>query len=70
MEDLDQSIQQLESDPEIRAIKERLARLEAQIKAVVSEEAWHILLEWEETWAHYVTLCIGRLHPSSRPDAH
>lgn len=65
MEEFDQFLQQLENDPELVLIKDKLSLLEKQIKDVVSEEAWTYLLEWEETWAQYVTLCIQRLHPSS-----
>jgi hypothetical protein len=67
LEEVDQFLQQLENDPELQAIKDKLSLLEKQIKGVVSDEAWQYLLEWEETWAQYLTLCIQRLHPSSTP---
>lgn len=75
-EALDEFLQQLDDDPELQAIKARLSHLEAQIRSIASEEVWKYLLEWEEEWAHYVTICIRRLHAranasgasSSRPD--
>lgn len=63
MDEIDRFLEEMENDPELQAVKARLAKLEAKIRERVGEEAWELLLEWESEWAHYVTICTQRLYP-------
>ena len=63
MDEIDRFLEEMENDPELRAVKARLSKLEAQIREQVGAEAWELLLEWESEWAHYVTICTKRLYP-------
>ena len=63
MEEIERFLEAMENDPELRAVKARLTRLEVEIRRRVGEEAWELLLEWESEWAHYVTICTKRLYP-------
>ena len=68
MDALDRFMQQMESDPELKACKERLAVLEKKLKTRVNDEEWDLLLEWEAEWANYVAICTKRLYPVAYRD--
>ncbi|ASS76604.1 hypothetical protein CIG75_17620 [Tumebacillus algifaecis] len=59
---INRMLEQLDDDPELHVLQKQLSSLEEQIKTVVSEDAWDLVLEWEALWAQYVTICLEKLH--------
>ncbi|MBL0385112.1 hypothetical protein JJB07_00510 [Tumebacillus sp. ITR2] len=51
-------VEEIEGEPEIVEVKEKMIAIEAKIKEAADELTWAMLLEWESLWAEYVEICI------------
>lgn len=53
-------VEEVEGEPEIVEVKEKMLVIESKIKEATDELTWDMMLEWESLWAVYVEICIRK----------
>ncbi|KEO83560.1 hypothetical protein [Tumebacillus flagellatus] len=53
-------VEEIEGEPEIVEVKEKMLVTESKIKVAADELTWDMLLEWESLWGEYVEICIRK----------
>ncbi|MBL0386993.1 hypothetical protein JJB07_10030 [Tumebacillus sp. ITR2] len=69
MQDVERYLDELDHDPVIKALKAQLSSLEAELRPLVSDQVWMLLLNWESLWVQYTQVCVERLYPRNGHDA-